>query len=250
MKLYVGARDYKPEGYLTLDIDSKMNPDIVGDITNLGNIDSSSYDEIVVSHVLEHLEWPESYLALMELTRILRVGGTIKIAVPDMGSMIRMMLSGDSVWHVIGLIYGVGGRTNKFEQHRYGFTAGMLVDILEVLGYTKLDWWNHKINDASNGWIPSACNKNVGMSLNISGVKSTCPIVDGDLLYHKLIEQPLDDFMMIAADCSPGNSEINTKDTPSKLYQRINFKLIEANQRIKYLENKLIEVEAKALSSD
>ena len=30
MKLYLGSREYKPEGFLTVDIDARHEPDIVG----------------------------------------------------------------------------------------------------------------------------------------------------------------------------------------------------------------------------
>ena len=46
---------------------------------------------------------------------------------PDTAMPARMMLSGDSSY-AIGMICGVGGRANKFEQHRYGYTCGMLIE--------------------------------------------------------------------------------------------------------------------------
>lgn len=236
MKIYVGSRDYKPDGFLTLDIDEQFAPDIVGDIRNLDNIDTNSVAEIVASHVLEHLDWPDSFLAISEFSRILKSDGLLKIAVPDLDALTKMLLSGDSAFHVIGLIYGVGGRENKFEQHRYGFTSGMLIEILTLLGFDEFNWWNSDIDDASNGWIPRYDNMAVGMSLNISARKRGDSLVDCLALYKSLCEQPMSDFLMVAADCFI-DGKTRLKFSPPKLLQRIHFKLIEANQRIKYLED-------------
>jgi predicted SAM-dependent methyltransferase len=61
MKLYLGGRDYRPDGYLTVDIDPRHDPDIVADVTNLATIGAGSVDEICASHILEHLPWPTAY---------------------------------------------------------------------------------------------------------------------------------------------------------------------------------------------
>lgn len=78
MKLYVGSRNYKPEGYLTVDIDPSMKPDIVADITKMSSVADNSCSEVVAGHVLEHIDWPDSFLAFSEFSRILRPGGGIE----------------------------------------------------------------------------------------------------------------------------------------------------------------------------
>jgi predicted SAM-dependent methyltransferase len=247
MKLYVGSRDYKPAGYRTVDIDASMGADIVADITKLGDVvEPESCEEIVAGHVLEHIDWPDSFLAIIEFQRALKVGGTLKIALPDMGLMLRMLLnSASSDFFVMGLIYGCGGRTNRFEQHRYGFTVGMLVDILETLGFEDFAWWNSDLPDGSNGWVPQAEDNNVSMSLNVSCVKRTEPMVDPRKLYEELARSPLTDFLTTAAKLRLAEGPV----TPSggsapRLYQRIHMQLIEARQRIAYLEDRLAEAKA------
>ncbi len=233
MRLYLGSRDYKPEGYLTVDIDPAMNPDIVADITKMDVIGDSTADEVVAGHVLEHIEWPDSFLAMAEFSRVLRIGGKVKIAVPDMGALMRMIFTGDSLFHVMGLVYGVGGRANTFEAHRYGFTSGMLTDILQTLGFQNFNWWNSDVPDASNGWIPRYDNKHIGVSLNIEAEKVRNSSVDAKAVHEALVREPLSDFLSVVGDREMSLSE-NT--APPQLYQNIHFKLIEARQRIKYLE--------------
>ncbi|WP_343614680.1 methyltransferase domain-containing protein [Novosphingobium sp.] len=238
MKLYVGAQKYKPDGFKTVDIDDTHSPDIVADVTNMPQIESNSADEVVAGHVLEHIDWPDSFKAIAEFTRVLKIGGKLRISIPDMSSLMRMVLSGDSVFHVMGLIYGVGGRENRFEQHRYGFTAGMIVDILESLGYSDFNWWNSPFGDASNGWVPRYDGDHCAMSLNVSAVKRTEPCVNPADMYEQLVRRPLGDYSAIAADIATQSFDHDLAAAP-KLYQRIHYQLIEARQRSFYLEEEV-----------
>ncbi|MGO1074481.1 class I SAM-dependent methyltransferase [Inquilinus sp. CA228] len=239
VKLYVGSRDFKPDGYLTVDIDPAMKPDIIADITNMNAVADRSADEVVAGHVLEHIDWPDSFLAFAEFARVLKPEGVLKIALPDMGCLLRMLLSGDSAFHVMGLVYGIGGRINRFEQHRYGFTPGMLVDILETLGFDQFDWWNSEFGDASNGWIPRYEGEHAGVSLNLQAVKRREPGVDTKALYQRLVERPLSDFLAVAAEVQIGGDKFHEDGQVAKLYQRIHFQLIDARQRIRHLEAEL-----------
>lgn len=235
MKLYVGSRDYKPHGYLTVDIDASRNPDIIEDITDMKSIGDSSVDEIVAGHVLEHIDWPDSFKAFAEFARVLKIDGILKIAVPDMSAMSRMVMSGDNSFHAMGLIYGIGGRENPFERHRYGFTMSMLIDILQTLGFSGFDWWNSDFSDASNGWVPRAEAAHAGISLNISAVKTAEAEVNTAALAEALYRQPMSDFITVASE-HLGAAGANTASSVG-VYQRVHFNLIEARQRIKYLED-------------
>lgn len=249
MRLYLGSRDYKPEGFATVDIDPAMRPDIVADICNLSPVADESCDEVVAGHVLEHVDWPDGFLALSEFARVLRRGGSVKIAVPDFGLLSRMLLSGGSAFHATGLIFGVGGRTHPFEKHRYGYTAGMLIDILETLGFADFQWWNSEIPDASNGWCHGPDMERIAISLNVRAVKKGGPSVPPRALYDALKDSPLDDFVSVAARLR-GLSDAVGADAHCavpKLYQYVHFQLIEARQRIKYLEQQIDQERIKFL---
>ena len=66
-----------------LDFDTSQNKSFcqfgVGDINNLSFKDNS-YDVVICSEVLEHVEDPE--IALKELTRVLKTGGKLAVSVP------------------------------------------------------------------------------------------------------------------------------------------------------------------------
>ena len=245
MKLYVGSRDYKPEGFLSVDIDPAWNPDIVGDITDLRNIENESVSEVVASHVLEHLAWPDSFLALGEFQRILQSGGVLEIAVPDAGLLAELIASGKSSWHAIGLLFGVGRRTNHFEAHQYSFTQQMLCDVLSVLGFSKFEHWNSDFPDASNGWQPIIDGATVAISLNIKSVKTGSPVVKPALLYEKLKLSMLSDIDFVIKNHVLAE-DVNLNEHDSRcLIQSLHMKLIEERQARICLQTKVAALQHK-----
>ncbi len=138
MRLYLGSRDYRPEGFLTVDIDPACDPDIVADVTDLHGIASGSVDEICASHVLEHIPWPLSFRALAEWARVLRIGGRLRVAVPDLALLSRLIAEGRNVWCAAGLLFGVGRLENQLEAHQYGYTRDMLLAMLRALGFGRI----------------------------------------------------------------------------------------------------------------
>jgi predicted SAM-dependent methyltransferase len=245
-KLYLGSRDYRPPGFLTVDIDAAMKPDIIADLRDLSGIGDKSCDEIIASAVLEHIDWPDGFLACAEFARVLDVGGRLQVSVPDMAILARMMLSGDSSYYTVGMIYGVGGRTNKFEQHRYGYTCGMLVEILETLGFGKFNWWHSELPDAANGWLPRIEDHHTAVPINLAAIKTRDPLVSARDVYKALCDNPLGDFLGIAAQFADANiSKLADDSEVARLYQLIHYRLIEARQRVKYLENKISEMEGQ-----
>jgi predicted SAM-dependent methyltransferase len=241
MKIYIGSRNYKPQGYMTLDIDPSHSPDIIADITDMPQVQSSSYHEVLASHVLEHISWPDSFKALAEFTRILQQGGVLRIAIPDVTALLEQIKSADTDFYAMGLIYGVGGRENDLEVHRYGFTQRMLIDILDVFGYSDYSWWNSPIADASNGWIPLSESHKAGISLNVQARKTKEPSIDPDSLYRALLNNPLQSFRLAVRNHLISDYHLHDTSLFSNavVYQDIHFRLIEAMQRIKFLEEEL-----------
>src|SRR5690242_15221442 len=107
MRLFIGTGvdGLHPDGYTTVDIDPANKPDIVADASSLTIIESSTCEEVYASHVLEHIPWPHAVSAITEWARVLRPGGTIKISVPDMELLARMLARAQNPWHVMASIY-------------------------------------------------------------------------------------------------------------------------------------------------
>lgn len=83
VKLNLGCKTTRMEGYLGVDLDPSVNPDIVADVSNLEAIDSGSVSEIYASNVLEHFSHQKTLSVLKEWSRVLVPGGVLYLSVPD-----------------------------------------------------------------------------------------------------------------------------------------------------------------------
>ncbi len=80
-KLNLGCGIYKKEGYINMDWDEKVKPDVVHDFNKFPYpFADNAFDYIEAIHVIEHLDRPFSVMS--ELRRILKPGGTLLVRVP------------------------------------------------------------------------------------------------------------------------------------------------------------------------
>lgn len=131
-----------------LDIDSSVNPDIIGDILDLNNIDDNSYDAVFSSHNIEHVFMHEVKIALSEFKRVLKDDGFLLLCCPDISKACEMIASGkvgeklyDSPAGPIfplELLYGhntsiAAGKT--YMAHKTGFTIDTLKFFIGDTGF-------------------------------------------------------------------------------------------------------------------
>jgi SAM-dependent methyltransferase len=82
-KLNLGCGHFKKEGYINVDNVELLKPDILLDLNKIeeySKFNDAEYDEIYMSHILEHLEEP--FNIMKELHRILKPGGILIIKSP------------------------------------------------------------------------------------------------------------------------------------------------------------------------
>jgi predicted SAM-dependent methyltransferase len=71
------------KGFLGVDNDPAVNPDIVADITKpVPGLEDGCAEFVICRHVLEHLPYNSYFDVLMEIARLLKPGGTFDILVP------------------------------------------------------------------------------------------------------------------------------------------------------------------------
>ncbi len=133
---------------IRLDLDPKTNPDIVGSVIDLSEINNDSIDCIYSSHNLEHLYSHEVSPALAEFIRVLKPTGFTVITLPDLQSIAQLIVD-DKLMDVayqsqigsisaIDMIYGHRASVaagNKFMPHCTGFTRNSLALALNNTGF-------------------------------------------------------------------------------------------------------------------
>jgi len=124
------------------DIDPAMKPDIVGSITDMGDV--GEYDLIYCCHTLEHLVPRDVGKALQEFLRVLVSGGSAIILVPDLEGMtpthdtVYMSPSGPITAHE--MFYGhVSGADNPYMRHHSGFIASTMKAAMLKAGFDRAE---------------------------------------------------------------------------------------------------------------
>jgi Uncharacterized protein conserved in bacteria len=133
---------------LRLDIDQGVAPDIVASMTDMAPVPDGSVDAVWSSHNLEHLFPHEVPRALREFLRVLRPGGQLLLAVPDLQAVAQrvvddrldapLYISGVGPITPLDVIYGHGAAIaagNHFMAHRTGFTPNTLGTFLQEAGF-------------------------------------------------------------------------------------------------------------------
>ena len=83
-KLHIGAGDGVLPGWLNTDIEPEVDGVVFLDATKPFPFDRNSFDYVFSEHMIEHISRSEASMMLRECQRVLRPGGTIRIATPDL----------------------------------------------------------------------------------------------------------------------------------------------------------------------
>lgn len=125
-----------------LDIDARCEPDIVGSMTDLGEI--GPFDVVYSSHCLEHLAPHDVPVALGEFIRVLSPGGMAVTMVPDLQGVEPtdevLFVSPAGPISGLDLIYGFRPalKAQPHMAHRTGFTAETLRSALTEVGFSSV----------------------------------------------------------------------------------------------------------------
>lgn len=138
-KVNLGSGIYPLEGYLNVDIQEPA--DAIMDIRRL-EFQDNSLDEVISSHVLEHLSMHETIGVIQEMHRVLKSGGLIKIEVPDLEYCLTEWLNtpenDENKWG-FNLMRIFGNQVNEYEYHKTGFTKQRLRNLLEAIGFKNIE---------------------------------------------------------------------------------------------------------------
>ena len=139
---------------LRLDIDPKVDPDIVASMTDMTPVPDGSVDAVWSSHNLEHLDPHEAPVALREFLRVLKPGGMLLLTVPDLQAVAKLVAedrldeplyqSDNGPILPLEVVYGYGpalAAGNRFMAHRSGFTPNLLGRLLQEAGFKPVAIW-------------------------------------------------------------------------------------------------------------
>ena len=151
LRLNVGTIN-KKEGYVNIDVrdeliyDPELNKcvpiDVVSDARNLP-YKNGEVDEVYSDQMLEHLGRFEYMEALEEWYRVLKVGGKLDLAVPDLRAIcIDFLEHSEKRRGLLQFFYG--GQGFNTDYHKTGFTLDILREDLKEIGFRKVSLVSEK----------------------------------------------------------------------------------------------------------
>lgn len=151
LKLNLGGRGTKIDGFLTVDLSTEHDVDIRSDVSDLSMFKDGTVDEIYASHVLEHFPHTRTQAVLSEWCRVLRNGGKLFVSVPDFERAIELYGKIGMTDYIVNLLYGDQGYPLAF--HYAPFTGARLFSLLNNSGFSdfkRIKWMPYGLNDCSD----------------------------------------------------------------------------------------------------
>lgn len=133
---------------IRLDIDEKVNPDIVGTLTNMTSVKTASVDAIYSAYNIDHIYAHEVPIAFKEFHRVLKDDGIVVLRCPDIQTVCEVIAQDKLLEPLyespIGPIYPIdilfGNRQqvssgNEFMAKKVGFTYSVLNQTFGEAGF-------------------------------------------------------------------------------------------------------------------
>lgn len=115
---------------VSFDIREDVKPDVVCDVRHLP-VPDQTFDIVFSSHTLEHFGWTNIQKVLKEWSRVLKVGGELRIVVPNLRHVAQRILDDNIVATDLWVLYGEQDYPKNF--HASGFTPKILKALVESL---------------------------------------------------------------------------------------------------------------------
>lgn len=142
LALHVGCGERHVPGFVHIDIRPLPRLDYVHPIDDLPMFADDSVDLIYNCHVLEHFGRQETQRPLREWFRILKPGGVLRTAVPDLAACFEVYRETGDLNLIHGLLYG---RQDYFENtHFIGFDWAYLKGQLEQAGFAAVRRYDYR----------------------------------------------------------------------------------------------------------
>lgn len=178
LRLNIGGSSFK-DGWVQVNIkepsgtDPEERVDIVRAMDRLDELNDGSVDTVYSSHTLEHIGYGDGAVnrAINEWARLLKNGGLLYLAVPDMSALAYFLsdeaaLTAREQRSIIHQVYG--GQTDAYDYHYNGFTFKLLEQFLLESSFCRIQ----RVTDF--GLFSDTSNyvyKGRRMSLNVRAVK-------------------------------------------------------------------------------
>jgi predicted SAM-dependent methyltransferase len=179
IQIHLGCGKRYIPGFIHVDIDQYPHVDHVSDIASLPFFEDNYADVIYSCHALEYFDRVEVLAVLKEWKRVLKPGGVLRTAVPNLEALIEVYKQTGETERIIGPLFGrIEINENQRLYHKTVYDFNSLSKVLDKAGFSSVqtyDWSEtvHKEHDDfSQAYFPHMDKENgLLVSLNVEAIK-------------------------------------------------------------------------------
>ena len=145
VRLHAGSGGHMIEGWINIDIDADPTVNVAADLSRSLPFRSETVDFIHSEDFIEHIDAEPGLVFLQEAFRVLRPGGVMRIATPDLRALIREVYFGRNEEHLRwcseyleaeGPCAALNMHMRMNGGHRFIYDEEHLTRVLEQTGFT------------------------------------------------------------------------------------------------------------------
>jgi len=176
MLLHIGCGKINSPEFINIDAQPYAHVHVVtDDISRLDDFANETADLIYMCHVLEHMRAPHVEDVLREMKRILKIGGVLRLSVPDFDRLIDVYKAAGEDLSAIHMQL-MGGQDSQYNVHYCAFNHRSLSALLQEVGFATVRPWapsncqHHDFKDKA-GKVMRVGGRSFAISLNLEAVK-------------------------------------------------------------------------------
>lgn len=138
LKLNLGCGAKKLPGFVNIDSVKEFDPDLLHDVSQPLPYGDGVVDEIIADGLLEHFDKYVRFIVFYEWARVLKIGGTVNVSVPNMKKLLfRYFKFGFEKF--VDTVFGetmLGSETyiGHFGNHKWAYSKGSLETFMRFFG--------------------------------------------------------------------------------------------------------------------
>lgn len=174
--LHIGCGKINSPEFINIDAQPYAHVHVVtDDIGRLPGFADETADLIYMCHVLEHIRAPDVDAVLREMKRILKVGGILRLSVPDFDRLLDVYKAAGEDLDAIHTQL-MGGQDSQYNVHYCAFNHRSLSELLRKVGFAAVRPWDPG-NCRHHDFKDKACkvltvgDQSFTISLNLEAVK-------------------------------------------------------------------------------
>ncbi len=174
--VHVGCGEKNVPGFINVDARPLAHIHVVtDDITSLADFETGTVDLVYMCHILEHIKRSDLKKVLLEMRRVLKDGGVLRISVPDFDRLIEVYNAADGDIESISRQL-MGGQDHQYNVHYCVFNRRHLCELFKDAGFREVSSWDpdncryHDFKDRASRTI-KVNGKEYMISLNLEAVK-------------------------------------------------------------------------------